>query len=119
MKEKLNNLWQKCKEKFVELYLYYIQGIEIGPRVERRMVKFQNKFERMMRRRGITLIIAQNPDKTISLSFVPEKTWNEQKAMVDAELAKEKSEMDSKLKENLADTLSGIGDPIGTNEKEN
>jgi len=76
--------WEYLKQLFTEEYLYWIQGIEIGTRMEKRMNRFQRKFERMMKRRGITLIVTMHKDqKGVSLSFVPDKEFTEQKKMVD------------------------------------
>lgn len=71
------------KIRFTEEYLYWVQGIEIGSRVERRMLQFQTKFEKMMKRRGISLIVTKAKNGTIALSFVPDKEFTEQKKIVD------------------------------------
>lgn len=88
MKEILESL----KIRFVEEYLYWVQGIEIGTRIERRIAKFQKKFERMMKDEGISLIMVKDKKtEAITLSFVPDKEFTEQKKMVD-DLIKEEGD---------------------------
>ena len=91
---------QQLKEWFAEEYMYWVQGIEVGTRTEKRMEKFQKKVERMMKRRRITLIAYKGKDEGISLSYVPEKEWNEQKDRVDKLIAEE--------------AVAGVGDPLVT-----
>ncbi len=86
MKETLEYL----KVRFVEEYLYWVQGIEIGSRMERRIGKFQKKFERMMKREGISLIVIKDKGtEVVTLSFVPEKEFDVQKKMVEEMIANE------------------------------
>jgi hypothetical protein len=91
--EKLNQIKRGIIEKVVELYLYYIQGFEDGPRIEKRMLGYQKSFEKWCKRRGIALVAFKNKDDTIALSFVKEEAWDSQKEKVQQEV------MDELLKE--------------------
>ncbi len=89
----MQNLKKKILETVIDLYLYYFKGIEDGPRIERRMLKFQKKVERMMKRRGIALVAYKLQDDSISMSYVPEQKWDEQQKRVQQEI------MDEMMKE--------------------
>lgn len=80
-------------EKYLDLYLYYVKGIEDGPRIEKRMLKFQQKVERMMKRRGIALVAYKLADGQISMSYVPEEKWDTQQKEVQQQI------MDEMMKE--------------------
>lgn len=93
MKEYLKGLYKAFLEKYADLYLYYIKHIEDGPRIEKRMLKFQLKVERMMKRRGIALVAYKLADGSISMSYVPEEQWDKQQEKVQQEI------MDEMMKE--------------------
>lgn len=89
----MQSLKKKIIEKYLDLYLYYVKGVEDGPRIEKRMLKFQQKVERMMKRRGIALVAYKLEDGQISMSYVPEEKWDEQKEKVQQQI------MDEMMKE--------------------
>jgi len=76
----------------IEEYLYWIQGVEIGSRIERQIARFQRKFDRMMARRNLKLIVNKGSNGSITLSFVPKREFEEQKKMVDDLIKQEKLE---------------------------
>lgn len=96
MEKIYNYLKDKYKiliEYLVTEYLFYFKGFEDGPRIERRMLKYQHEFDKWCRKRGIALVAFKNKDETIALSFVKEEMWDEQKDKVQQEI------MDELLKE--------------------
>ncbi len=92
----LKNAQKKLTEKYLDLYLYYIKGVEDGPRIEKRMLKFQNKVQKLMDKEGIALVAYKLADGTVSMSFVPEQKWDaqqevEQQKIID-EMMREKGD---------------------------
>jgi hypothetical protein len=72
-----------------DLFLYYIKGVEDGPRIEKRMLKLQGKFERWCKKNGVALIAFKGANDQISLSFVPEQKWDKDRAMYEAQMIEE------------------------------
>lgn len=93
MSNNFYKIYKKVLEKCLDLYLYYWKGIEDGPRIEKRMLKFQKKVQRMMKRKGITLVAYKLQDGNISMSYVPEQKWDEQQEKVQQQI------MDEMMKE--------------------
>lgn len=96
-------LW--LNETYRDLFLYYVKGIEDGPRIEKRMLKFQKRFEAWMKREGVALIAQPQPEGGFTLSFAPEKIWDR-----DMETLKEMQ--NQPIPSNLLETLQAEGDKI-------
>lgn len=81
--------WLETHPVARDLFLYYIKGIEDGPRIEKRMAKKQAEFERWCKRNGIALIAFKGPNNEMSMSFVPEQKWDKDRAMHEAQMVQE------------------------------
>lgn len=84
--------WLEAHPIAKDLFLYYVKGIEDGPRIEKRMLKFQQKVQGMMEREGIALIAVKGPNEDISMSFVPEQKWDADKAAMEQKMVMEAME---------------------------
>lgn len=102
----MQNILEYLKVRFTEEYLYWIQGIEIGSRTERRLTKFQKKFEKMMKKGGISLIaIKDKATDKVTLSFVPEKEFDTQKKIVEDMLKEEGDKIAPKTDEQTSESV--------------
>lgn len=114
--EQIEEYWIKLKknvlEKYLDLYMFYVKGIEDGPRIEKRMYKFQKKFERMMKRRGIALVAQKTPDGGLTMSFVSEKLWQ-------AQIEKMKDETLKNIDEVMKEKGDEIKSPYVNTEQQN
>lgn len=93
MQKYIETIKQKCKEKYVELFLHYVKHIDTGPRIERKMLAFQKKVQRMMKRRGIALVAYKVADGSVAMSFVPEERWDAEKKIAEEVLKAQAEEM--------------------------
>lgn len=88
-------MWLESHPVAKDLFLYYIKGIEDGPRIEKRMLKKQREFERWCSKNGVALIAFKGSQGEMSLSFVPEQKWDKDRAMYEAEMVKDAVVSDS------------------------